>query len=104
MFHRYILQFNSMQIKKLGLSLLAVLLIQATVRSQACLLIDSLIEQQIANQQISGGVAYIYHQNKVIVKKAYGWADPRRTISMKENSIFRIASNTKVIVSIGVLQ
>jgi CubicO group peptidase (beta-lactamase class C family) len=104
MFHRYFLQFNSMQIKKLGLSLLAVLLIQATVRSQACLLIDSLIEQQIANQQISGGVAYIYHQNKVIVKKAYGWADPRRTISMKENSIFRIASNTKVIVSIGVLQ
>lgn len=93
-----------MSIKKLGFSLLAVLLINSTVRSQSCLLIDSLIEQQIAQQQISGGVAYVYHQNQVIVRKAYGWADPGRTISMRENSIFRIASNTKIIVSVAVLQ
>lgn len=93
-----------MGLKRIHFSIIGLLLLHFTVQSQQCLQIDSLIEQQISQQQISGGVAYIYHQDKVILKKAYGWADPGRTISMKENAIFRIASNTKIIVSVAVLQ
>lgn len=93
-----------MGIKKIYFSLLGALLLHTAVQSQVCLQIDSLIEQQIKQQQISGGVAFIYHQDKVILKKSYGWADPGRTITMKENSICRIASNTKIIVSVAVLQ
>jgi len=76
----------------------------SSLSSQVCSVIDTLIEEQITRQQISGGVAFVYHKNKVILNKAYGWADPGRQAVMRENNIFRIASNTKIIISIAVLQ
>jgi len=66
--------------------------------------VDSIIMQQIALKNISGGVAYVWHQNKVLLHKAYGYADRDRQIAMQNNAIFRIASNTKAIISIAVLQ
>ena len=66
--------------------------------------IDSLLNQQIQQNNISGCVGYIYHNGKVIFKKAYGFQDKKELISMQPNSIFRIASQTKAIVSIGILQ
>ncbi|MBI1692320.1 MAG: hypothetical protein FYV88_0430, partial [Bacteroidetes bacterium] len=60
--------------------------------------------QQIALKNISGGVAYVWHQNKVLLHKAYGYADRDQQIAMQPSAIFRIASNTKAIISIAVLQ
>lgn len=72
--------------------------------SQQFKAIDSLIEQQIKTSQITGGVAYLYHKNQIVFQKAYGFSDIEKQQPMQLNSIFRIASNTKIIVSIATLQ
>jgi CubicO group peptidase (beta-lactamase class C family) len=66
--------------------------------------IDSIINAEIQLKNIAGGVAYVYHNNKVIYDKAYGYANLAEQRKMESNSIFRIASQTKAIVSIGFLQ
>ena len=76
----------------------------SSIYSQGIPAVDSVIMQQIASKNISGGVAYVWHQNKVLLHKAYGYADRDQQIAMQKSAIFRIASNTKAIISIAVLQ
>lgn len=66
--------------------------------------IDSTINAEIQLDNISGGVAYIFHNNKVLLDKAYGFADLFVRKKMQTDAIFRIASQTKAIVSIAFLQ
>lgn len=66
--------------------------------------IDSIISAEISQQNISGGVALVYHKGNIILDKAYGFSDIASQEHMQTNSIFRIASQTKAIVSIAVLQ
>ncbi len=72
--------------------------------SQNFIKIDSTINAEIAQKNVSGGVAYVYHNNKVVFNKAYGYANIALQSPMEVNSIFRIASQTKAIVSIAFLQ
>ncbi len=66
--------------------------------------IDSIINAEILLKNIAGGVAYVYHNNKVVYDKAYGYANLAEQSKMEVGSIFRIASQTKAIVSIAFLQ
>jgi CubicO group peptidase (beta-lactamase class C family) len=66
--------------------------------------IDSIINSEINQNNTAGGVALVFHKGKIVLDKAYGYADIRAKAPMQTNSIFRIASMTKAIVSIGVLQ
>ena len=66
--------------------------------------IDSIIIAEIHSNNIAGGVAYIYHDNKLVYNKAFGYADVAEQTKMEVNNIFRIASQTKAIVSIAFLQ
>lgn len=66
--------------------------------------IDSIINEEINQHNIAGGVAYIYQNNKVLLDKAYGYDNLLEKKPMQVNSIFRIASQTKAIVSIAFLQ
>ena len=66
--------------------------------------IDSIINAEIRQKNIAGGVALIIHKNNVVLDKAYGYADVAAARSMKTTDIFRIASQTKAIVSIAFLQ
>ena len=66
--------------------------------------IDSIINAEIAQNNIAGGVALVYFKGKPVLDKAYGFADKAALQPMQINSIFRIASMTKAIVSIAVLQ
>jgi len=75
-----------------------------TAHSQNFSKIDSTINAEIAQKNIAGGVAYVYHNNKVVFNKAYGYANIASQSPMELNSIFRIASQTKAIVSIAFLQ
>ena len=75
-----------------------------TVSAQNFAPIDSIILEEIKQQNISGGVALVYHKGKIVLDKAYGFSDLEAQNPMQTNSIFRIASMTKAIVSIGVLQ
>lgn len=66
--------------------------------------IDSIINAEIQLKNIAGGVAYIYQDNKVVYNKAYGYANLAEQTKMEVGSIFRIASQTKAIISIAFLQ
>lgn len=75
-----------------------------TSASQNFTKIDSIINAEIQLKNIAGGVAYVYYNDKVVVDKAYGYANLANRTKMEVNSIFRIASQTKAIVSIAFLQ
>jgi CubicO group peptidase (beta-lactamase class C family) len=86
--------------------LFAVLFIISVAQSSAqnFTKIDSIINAEIQLKNIAGGVAYVYHNNKIVFDKAYGFANLADQSKMQVNSIFRIASQTKAIVSIAFLQ
>ena len=54
--------------------------------------IDSILNKQIQQQKVSGAVAMVIYKNKVVLDKAYGYADKANHIPMSTKSIFRIAS------------
>lgn len=75
-----------------------------TTHAQNFYKVDSIINSQIQQKNIAGAVAYVFYNNTVLHHKAYGFADISNAITMQQNSIFRIASQTKAIISIAVLQ
>jgi CubicO group peptidase (beta-lactamase class C family) len=66
--------------------------------------IDSTINAEIAQHNIAGGVALIAKNGKIVHHHAYGFANIDASVKMQENAIFRIASQTKAIISVAVLQ
>lgn len=66
--------------------------------------IDSTINAEIAQQNIAGGVALIAKNGKIVHHQAYGFANIDASVKMQENAIFRIASQTKAIISVAVLK
>lgn len=82
--------------------LLLLLVINST--AQNFTKIDSIINAEIQLKNIAGGVAYIYKDNKVVYNKAFGYANLAEKTKMEVGSIFRIASQTKAIISIAFLQ
>ncbi len=72
--------------------------------SQSFSRIDSIIEQEVAEHRVAGGTALIIHEGRVKYNKAFGFSDIAAQKKMETHSIFRIASQTKAIVSIGLLK
>ena len=66
--------------------------------------IDISIDSLIAVGKVAGGVAVIWHDGKIVHEKAYGWKDAAHEVKMPLDGIFRIASQTKLIVSVAALQ
>lgn len=66
--------------------------------------IDSTINAEIAQHNIAGGVALIAKNGKIVHHQAYGFSNIEAKKRMEENTIFRVASQTKAIVSVAVLQ
>jgi len=62
--------------------------------------IDSVMEQEVSNGQIPGGVVLIGHNHQVIYRKAFGWRslEPTRE-RMTVDTIFDMASLTKCIAT-----
>ena len=67
-------------------------------------LIDSLLNSAVINQEIPGAVACIVLNGKVVYNKAFGWRNIENSIVMKENDIFRMASMTKGLTAVAILQ
>ncbi|WP_222983298.1 serine hydrolase domain-containing protein [Flagellimonas meishanensis] len=60
--------------------------------------------QDYANKgELSGGVALVARKGKLVYLESFGKNDLENNVPMTENSIFRIASQTKAIVSVGVM-
>ena len=65
--------------------------------------IDTLITGYVNRDWIKGVVTIVVKDGQVIQNKAYGFSDAATKTPMQTNSIFRIASQTKAIVSAGIL-
>ena len=65
--------------------------------------IDSMILKSIEDKWIAGAVGFIARDGKIIYNRAFGVIDPESNAPMQTDAIFRIASQTKAITSIGLM-
>lgn len=65
--------------------------------------INQVIEKSIQNSEIPGAVVLVAKHGKIAFYKNYGYANIASQKSMELNSIFRIASMTKAITTVGVM-
>lgn len=61
------------------------------------------LQEYVDNGRLSGAVALVARRGKVVYHEAFGDRDPEADSPMRDDTIFRIASQTKAIVSTGVL-
>jgi len=65
--------------------------------------IDSLMNEYVKNHWLVGAVTLVVKDGRLIQYKGYGYSDEDAKRPMANNSIFRIMSQTKAIVSIGAM-
>jgi CubicO group peptidase (beta-lactamase class C family) len=65
--------------------------------------IDNMLQQCIDSGWTAGAVSFIARDGKIVYNKAFGVSDIETKSPMQTDNIFRIASQTKAIVSIGVM-
>jgi CubicO group peptidase (beta-lactamase class C family) len=66
--------------------------------------IDTLINGYIGKGWVNGVVTLVIHDGHVIQYKGYGYADKEAGKRMAPDELFRIASQTKAIVSVGLMR
>ncbi len=66
--------------------------------------IDSLFNSMVKEQKIPGAVAYISMNGKEVLNKSFGYQSIEQKTAMKPNSIFRLASMTKGLTAVSILQ
>ncbi|PWD98474.1 serine hydrolase domain-containing protein [Marinilabilia rubra] len=67
-------------------------------------LLDSLLHGAVINNEIPGAVACIVKEGQVVYHKAFGWKNMEKRLEMDTNDIFRMASMTKGMTAVAVLQ
>lgn len=65
--------------------------------------LTSTFQEYVDNEELAGAVVLIARRGQIPYFKSFGKSDIRNKIPMAENAIFRIASQTKAIVSVGVM-
>ena len=65
--------------------------------------LTSVLEEYVENKKLAGAVALIARKGKIVYFESVGQMDIEKQIPMSRNTIFRIASQTKAIVSVGIM-
>ena len=65
--------------------------------------IDEAIDAEISAGKIAGAVALIAKDGEIVYHKNFGYADKASQKPMRRDAIFRIASMTKAVTSVGVM-
>ncbi len=65
--------------------------------------LDTVLQSYIDNEQVAGSVTLILRNGRIAYSSAKGMQDREENIAMQENSMFRIASQTKAIISTGIM-
>ena len=66
--------------------------------------IDQLVQQYIDSNWIAGAIAIVVKDGKIVYHKAVGYDDKEKKKPLQKDAIWRIASQTKAITSVGVMQ
>ncbi|WP_086476721.1 MULTISPECIES: serine hydrolase domain-containing protein [Arenibacter] len=66
-------------------------------------LLSTVMEQYVKDGKMAGNVTLVARKGKIVYHKAFGHADIEADREMKTDAIFRIASQTKAIVSVAIM-
>src|SRR5437762_2921018 len=66
--------------------------------------LDATLRAEVGTDRIPGGVLLIARNGKIVYEDVVGWQDPQAKKPMQKDAIFRIASMSKPIVSVAVMQ
>ncbi|HEV2353726.1 MAG TPA: serine hydrolase domain-containing protein [Puia sp.] len=66
--------------------------------------IDTVIKEYLDKGWVNGVATLVIHDGHVVQYKGYGFADKEAGKRMQRNDLFRIASQTKAIVSVGLMR
>ena len=65
--------------------------------------LDKVMKQYVADGKLAGAVLMIHQGGRDIFSNAYGWRDREAGAAMQEDTIFRIASQTKALTSVAIM-
>jgi len=63
----------------------------------------SVIQRSIDNDELRGAVLFVSRRGKIVLHEALGYRDSKRTLPLKKDSLFRMASNSKAVTAAGLL-
>lgn len=66
--------------------------------------IDRGLQRYVDDNRVAGIVALVLQDGKPVYEKAFGWADKEAGRRMTTDTIFRIASQTKALTSVAIMQ
>jgi CubicO group peptidase (beta-lactamase class C family) len=66
--------------------------------------IDTVLQSYVDSNRIGGAVALVLRDGHVVYRKAVGWSDKEAHRAMTQDAMFRIASQTKALTSVAILQ
>ncbi len=66
--------------------------------------IDSGLQRYVDDNRVAGVVALVLQDGQPVYEKAFGWADKEAGRRMTTDTIFRIASQTKALTSVAIMQ
>ena len=66
--------------------------------------VTSAFKSYVDDGKLSGGVLLVAHRGKVVYHEAFGYRDREAKAAMKRDSIFRIASQSKALVSVAIMR
>ncbi len=65
--------------------------------------LDSTLEKAVRDGEITGAVALVLRDDRMVYQRAVGWADKEANRRMTPDALFRIASQTKALTSAAIL-
>ncbi|MDP3493788.1 MAG: serine hydrolase domain-containing protein [Hyphomonadaceae bacterium] len=65
--------------------------------------LDAVMKQYITDGKLGGAVIKINQHGREVFSEAYGWRDREANVPMQEDTIFRIASQTKALTSVSIM-
>lgn len=65
--------------------------------------VAEVLNKYVEEQKVTGGVALVYHNNKLVLHKGFGKSNIIENIPFSNESMFRIASMTKPITSVAAM-
>lgn len=65
--------------------------------------LDATMKQYITDGKLAGAVVMIRQGGREVFSESYGWRDREAGVPMQEDTIFRIASQTKALTSVAIM-
>ncbi|MDQ3349919.1 MAG: beta-lactamase family protein, partial [Acidobacteriota bacterium] len=65
--------------------------------------IDTFFQRHVDESRIGGAVVLVLQDGRPVYERAFGWSDKEAGRRMSPDSIFRIASQSKALTSVGIL-